>query len=277
MLTAGCGMLPLPGRPAPTPTPNVGITVEPAGPGATPGVQPTRAPGLEEAPSPAPPSEEQAIPPVALQTRTLQKKSDVPDYTIDARWPALDWGDDPRAAAFNQAAEAYADSSIRTFERNAAELPPPPEGIELYQSSLQIHYAPTITTGGLLSVLFQNGFYMAGAAHPGSYSYAINYDLRAGRELALENLFQPGSAYLEEIARYCREYLAARDVLEWEEGVQPIAENYRVWNITPDGLLITFDAYQVASYAAGPQSVIVPYETLRPLLLPGGPLEEIIP
>jgi hypothetical protein len=66
--------------------------------------------------------------------------------------------------------------------------------------------------------------------------------------------------------------LDQQGVLEWKEGAEPRAENYQVWNITPQGLLVTFDEYQVASYAQGPQSVILPYQTLRPLLRADGPV-----
>ena len=53
-------------------------------------------------------------------------------------------------------------------------------------------------------------------------------------------------------------------------------ENYRSWNITPKGLQITFDDYQVTPHAAGPQQVLVPYATLKALIDPAGPLAEFI-
>jgi len=59
-------------------------------------------------------------------------------------------------------------------------------------------------------------------------------------------------------------------VLEWEEGALPAPENYQRWNITPDGLLISFDEYTVAPYAAVPQAVLVSYEVLKQLIDPGG-------
>jgi hypothetical protein len=46
----------------------------------------------------------------------------------------------------------------------------------------------------------------------------------------------------------------------------------RNWNITPDGLLITFDTYQVGPGAAGPQQVNVPYNALGSVINSQGPL-----
>jgi hypothetical protein len=41
-------------------------------------------------------------------------------------------------------------------------------------------------------------------------------------------------------------------------------------------LLITFDEYQVAAYAAGPQTVVVPYSELKGLIDPQGALGNFI-
>ena len=70
--------------------------------------------------------------------------------------------------------------------------------------------------------------------------------------------------------------LKAKDVLFWEEGALPRADNYQVWNISPEGLQITFDEYQVAPYAAGPQSVQIPYSDVKSLARPDGPLAAYI-
>jgi hypothetical protein len=55
----------------------------------------------------------------------------------------------------------------------------------------------------------------------------------------------------------------------------PTPENYRNWNIATDGLMITFDEYQVAAYAAGPQTVVVPYSELQAVIDPASPLTGI--
>ena len=60
-----------------------------------------------------------------------------------------------------------------------------------------------------------------------------------------------------------------------KEGAGPTAKNYESWTITPRGLGINFDSYQVAPYAAGPQFVMVPYSTLKDLIKPDGPIAAI--
>ena len=90
--------------------------------------------------------------------------------------------------------------------------------------------------------------------------------------LALSDLFKADSDYLGAIADYAVNDLKARDALFFEEGAAPTAENYQIWNLTPEGLLITFDPYQVAPYAAGTQEVLVPYLELLEIIDPQGPI-----
>ena len=57
-----------------------------------------------------------------------------------------------------------------------------------------------------------------------------------------------------------------------KDGASPRADNYRACAITKKGLWITFDPYQVAAFAAGPQHVLVPYSALKDIMKPDGPL-----
>jgi hypothetical protein len=124
----------------------------------------------------------------------------------------------------------------------------------------------------LLAILFENLHYLGGA-HPGSYHRTLNYDFTTGQQLALSDLFVPGAAYLERIAEFCLNELRRKlDPDIWESGASPTPENYQVWALTSEGLLIIFESYQVAPYAAGPQFVIVPYDLLADILQPQGPL-----
>lgn len=206
-----------------------------------------------------------------LTAKENSEKSEKPRYSITVRQPYVEWGGDPRAETFNRAVDARIQTDTQSFKDNLHQLPDEPLYTET-ESFLSIDFQPTNNANGILSVLLQSSFYTAGAAHPGHYSYAINFDLRDGKTLNLEDLFLPNSAYLQTISDVCIADLKARDRLDWGDGAAPKPENYLVWNITPDGLLITFDEYQVTSYAMGPQSVVVPYAVLQPYFRPSGPL-----
>jgi hypothetical protein len=208
---------------------------------------------------------------LVLSAKDTSEVSKSPRYSIKARWPHIEWGSDPRVANFNQASDAIVAEEIGAFKKNVSEIASQPDPSDL-GSDLNIDFAPTMAQNGIVSVLMRVSFYSAGAAHPGSYSRVINYDLRASKMLALQDLFKPNSNYLEVISAACLDDLKTRGVLGWEDRALPKPENYQAWNITPDGLLITFDEYQVAPYASGPQSVTIAYEKLNAIIRPDGPL-----
>jgi hypothetical protein len=130
----------------------------------------------------------------------------------------------------------------------------------------------------LWSFKFDSAFYSDGAAHPGLNSMTLNYDLAQGRELTLGDLFLPNSNYLEVISNYCITELSKQPFFDspFADGAKPTPENYRNWNLAPDGLLITFDTYQVGPGAAGPQQVNVPYGELTSIINPQGPLSVVL-
>jgi Protein of unknown function (DUF3298) len=96
----------------------------------------------------------------------------------------------------------------------------------------------------------------------------------------LVDLFKPGAKYLQAIATYSigdlKKQAKEKSLLDdqIQEGAAPKTENYQSWTITRKGLGITFDAYQVGAYAAGPQFVMVPYTTLKDLVNPDGPIAQ---
>lgn len=204
---------------------------------------------------------------LTLISQSHEESNQTPPFTITVQTPQFAGSDDPRVAAFNQHLSALVDKEV-----------------EMWRKSFFENTFPTVTNGSFLeakhTLLYQSGevwsfkfdfhFYSDGAAHPGSYSVTLNYDLGQGRELTLGDLFLPNSNYLEAIANYCKAELSKQPLYDgaFTQGADPTLENYRRWNITPGGLLITFDEYQVAPYAAGPQQVTVPYAELKGLINP---------
>ncbi len=198
-----------------------------------------------------------------------------PKYTITAQTPQLTGSDDPRVIAFNQRLTDIIAREVEMWRQSFQQLP-----VTQYSngSSLDEKYTLASQTGDLWSFKFEFSFYSDGAAHPGHYSITVNYELGQGRELALGDLFLLNSNYLETIANYCTTELSKQPFADpvFLEGAKPTVENYHNWNITPEGLMITFDEYQVAPYAAGPQIVTVPYAELKSLIDPRGPLAGFI-
>src|SRR5204862_7156403 len=125
-------------------------------------------------------------------------------------------------------------------------------------------------------VSFTVGTFFAGTAHPNSNYVTVNYDIKSGRDIQLKDLFKPNSKYFAAISRYCIPKLKKKlgaDASEMvDQGAAPREENYKNWCITGSGLLILFDSYQVTSYAAGPQQVMIPFSRIADLIEPLGPV-----
>jgi hypothetical protein len=199
---------------------------------------------------------------VTLVPQVYNENNQTPPFTIAAQSPQLAGSDDPRLSAFNQKLNALVTNEVDTWRESFLQDTGPSVSSG---SFLETTYTLVSQIGELWSLKFDFHFYSAGAAHPGSYSITLNYDLGQGWELALGDLFLPGSNYLEEISSYSIRELSKQPFFDtaFTTGADPAPDNYRSWNITPEGLLITFDEYQVAPYAAGPQQVLVPWADLQ--------------
>ena len=212
----------------------------------------------DTAPSPVPPSPTAApwiSRQVTLVPQAVSETNQNPPFTINAQVPQLTGSDDLRVAAFNQRLKDLVTKEIDTWRESFQQVTVASNGSTLDQT-----YTLISQTGDLWSIKFDFRFYSGGAAHPGVYNITLNYDLGQGRELALGDLFLPNSGYLEAIANYCITELSKQPGFDepFSDGAKPTPENYDNWNITPEGLLITFDMYQVAPGVSGPIQVPVP-------------------
>lgn len=228
------------------------------------------------APSPIPPAAIPLSSRLTLNSVPFEETSQSPVYTMRAQIPVLTGSGDARVPAFNQVLNDLVVDEVNIFRKNFLELPVTPYSTG---SSFEEEYTLLWQQGETWSFKFNFNFYSDGAAHPGHYSRTLSYDLGAGRQLALSDLFLPDSDYLGAIAQYCFAELNKNPGFDpvFQQGAAPTAENYHNWNITPGGLLITFDEYQVMPYASGPQTVTVPYDVLKAILDPQGPLGGFAP
>src|SRR6185369_16242300 len=161
-------------------------------------------------------------------------------YKSTAQTPQLTGSGDPRVIAFNQRLSSLVTKEVDMWRQSfqTAPLTPNSNG-----STLDVKYTLIAQTADLWSFKFDFSFYSDGAAHPGLDSLTLNYDLGQGKELMLSDLFLPNSNYLETISNYCLNELKQQPYASdstFLDGANPTPDNYRNWNISSDGLLITF-------------------------------------
>ena len=143
---------------------------------------------------------------------------------------------------------------------------------------MEHHVSHTIVyaSDDLVSVLFYVTGYGTPAAHGYHYPVTINFDMKAARALELKDLFKPGSRHLERISRLCVEELDRQFPPGYATrgGVRPEAkaDSFRSWVVTPRGLVLIFEEYQLVAYAEGEPKVLIPFDRLRDITRPGGAL-----
>lgn len=219
-----------------------------------------------------------------ITTRETKESIKLKKATLSSEYPEL--SGNPNAAGFNRIAKAGVMRSLAAFRKDLASVSAADiKRMGEMGNYIDVGYSVEYADDDLISINFSEDTF-TGGAHGSRNTLTLTYDLKAGRELKLADLFKPGAKYLTTIANYAMRDLKGRKDPEsgenrglaqdiFEDGAKPTAENYKHWNITKKGLMFTFPQYQVASYAAGPQTVIIPYANLKDIARPDGALAKV--
>jgi hypothetical protein len=208
-----------------------------------------------------------------LTTRTLFENNKPKMFELSVEYPELSGVAPTVAAEFNRLARSRVMEKAESFRKDM--LAQTADDLKWarergFANTSEIGYSVTYADDELISISFGN-YLFTGGAHGNAFTFPLNFDLRTGREIRLADVFAANSEYLQDLSRYCvkklQDELNEGNEDEWiQTGAGPKAENFESWNVRKSGLMLTFDAYQVAPYAAGPQEVVVPFGELRSIL-----------
>lgn len=135
------------------------------------------------------------------------------------------------------------------------------------QYEINMDYESYAPSANVISILFKPWMYTGGAHGLGQVRSA-NYDIKNGRVLQLENIFAKPAGLLEFFSDYSRKTLRPKLGKIWQEnemfakGLDPEEENFSVFVLKKDGIVLYFPVYQVAPYASGVQQCFIPREEL---------------
>ncbi len=86
-------------------------------------------------------------------------------------------------------------------------------------------------------------------------------------QLTLDDLFVAGSEYRSFLLQYCEDYFKTTGYgyysLRKEFPPELATDDLDIFTLNDKGLLITFQAYRVGSWADGPDQVLIPYTRLK--------------
>lgn len=203
------------------------------------------------------------------EVKEVRIEEETSEYKINVSYPEFrNLGDASREEAVNYALKAKVDQSItalKSASREAGEFSPE------VKSEIQVDYQTVNVNPWVASIKLRESTYVEGAAHPLDIFWPFNYNFKDNKEIVLADLFKPGSNYLEVLSDIASENLKsqlkeyyAEEILE--VGTAPQSENFSTFFPAKDKLIIIFNVYSVAAYAAGPQIVEVPYNKLAEVI-----------
>ncbi len=219
-----------------------------------------------------------------LEKKVFKEENQEPFYLITAKYPEV--VNQTKLAStqhLNELIRTYVSKSIEQFKRvipkDSTELQDYPP--EMRHNEFHITYSATLIKPQqhtIVSLRFETDMVLfAEPRHQHGFA-VINYDLSQDKMLSLDSLFKPDSDYLPLLAKACQKQLTARlsAGMLWvptnPEGSKPYPENFKIWNLEEKGLLITYQENQVSPYSAVPQTILIPYASLRPVLSETSPV-----
>ena len=155
----------------------------------------------------------------------------------------------------------WARQLVDTFQTTYGEEPDLSVPYELESTYSTTHASPSV-----LSIIWKTASY-TGGAHGNLEISTTTYDMKTGSLIDLYDVFGNLDIALDQMGRYSAKVLARslgdmynEDMLR--SGTAPEAENFSAFALIPAGIRIFFQPYQVAPWAAGPQTVDIPLDAL---------------
>lgn len=127
-----------------------------------------------------------------------------------------------------------------------------------------VAYEVTFNQDCALSLYFDQYEY-AGGAHGLTYRYSDTWDLTRSRRMDLIDFFPNRSDYKEiiyqNIIHQIDNQIYAGSGMYFDNYEQLVIENFKPKNfyLTPEGLLIYYQQYEIAPYASGIPTFVIPY------------------
>ncbi len=176
---------------------------------------------------------------------------------------------------FNQLVMNLIQKEIADFQQQVSAQNP---ARQQHKNELVIDYDTSVIKADdehLISIRFSIQQSISGMVHPYHYHRVLNFNLDNNEVITLADLFTPNSDYLDLLSKYSQYALGRRlsDKQMIATGTTATAAHFANWNIKPNGLLITFDDYQVAPYVNGAQTILVPYGVLKEIVAADSPVE----
>lgn len=195
------------------------------------------------------------------------------NYEFDITYPYVELKNNKKGEnEFNKAIEEMLDEEKQYLIDNAPDFK-----IDLTDRpcSLWVDYEVKFNSMGMLSVLMNVSRMTATMPHPINNVETYNYSVQQDELLDIYDLLNDQINSADMLSAKLKEKLVKEqgfdtNSIELQDGLFPLELlNYPNYNLTDEGLLWTFEQYQIASYSAGNVEVLFDYEELEDLYADG--------
>jgi len=184
----------------------------------------------------------------AVREKKLTRETQT--LSIDLSWPEIHSDEYPQAAAaLAKRIQADIDKAHREFLKETAEVKPPDIGGETIKNGLSAAYRLTYNVRGIVS-LFTDIYTFTGGAHGSTVRTGYTFDLKNGRDRSLGDFMGPDWQSVAKSAIVPQ--INARSEDFFEESRQGRFEiNPGQFYLTPKGVVVFFQQYEIAPYSSG--------------------------
>lgn len=148
--------------------------------------------------------------------------------------------------------------AVENFEYSVA------NGFPVHTYEVIIEYTVTDNTNCTLSLYFDRYEY-TGGAHGITFRNSDTWDLVRGKRMGLEEFFPENKDFIKfvqnEIIRQIEVNIENDENIYFDDYADLVKENFNVKNffITDSGVVVFFQLYEIAPYASGIQTFLIPY------------------
>lgn len=178
-------------------------------------------------------------------------------YRVDIVYPVLS---NPDQDEIEADVNGYIKSLITTYKNEVTAID---SSDSVSKPFITLDYEVKFLNSNFVSIVLSGSQYFGGA-HPGSVYSTINYDLKNNQVLELSDIFNTSSGYLEQLSLQSKtELVSMLGIDESDEllvsGTSDDEDNFKLIYFSGedsiDSVGVIFNEYQVASYAAGAQTI----------------------
>ena len=199
---------------------------------------------------------------------------------VYVRWPRIEGPrDSPRVngrlSGLTQAAvKAFLDDTATSVERYGYACRESVEGRCMW---LQHQYEVLLATDEVLSLRNTVRRLSPGAAGESAEILTETFDLGTGLPLAVADLFDPVTAWVEAVSAEAVTRLGQEPWADERRhaGAGPEAVNFTRFNLTTGGLVLSFAPFSVGGSGTNTLSITIPYRTLDGFWAPDGPVARL--